>query len=508
MTPPDITSLTANERSFRSAILFDGALPMAKREERSSRLLQIVKRVTQLNSMHGSMSCPEPSQLGSMVYPLLAPALMEALHTSSFAEATRLVPGEADDFCASYAQDNPRSIIFTSDTDLLLYDYPSEVLVNFLKGGDTMPGPGLKVYSPSGICQQLQLKSLVQFAYAIHNDRWKSASENIREARNNQNTDSPLYLDFRKRYIDKVEAPPFFPHCDDSGSLHSSLQGLDARISEFVLQAMSIGHASTKELPLALTVFLPLFIEDPFRSSAWVNGREVRLLAYSLFAPSRVVVQEHARKAQGISAEELAIMSLEQRTLYATELLNTLSTSPIDLSLPSSRYWTLLAAQLALSITNPPHASLLVRVVSGRFDNTWAYVHLLATLQAVLYSLRLLKQCIAVSLALGNNPSGEGLPLDIVTQLKNALESLPSIANLFTVPGQSIKAPPEDVGLLDTLRNIYRRVGITDETCFEEPKSKKRRKREKREANARNKIRKDGPPATGSNIFAILESGG
>jgi hypothetical protein len=113
-----------------------------------------------------------------------------------------------------------------------------------------------------------------------------------------------------------------------------------------------------------------------------------------------------------------------------------------------------------------------------------------------------------VSLAFGNNFSSEGLPSDIRIKLKDALESLPSIADLFTVPGQSIKALSGDIGLIDTLKDIYARVGITDEKCFEEPKSKKKRKREKREANARNKIQKEEPKTIGSNIFAILESGG
>jgi hypothetical protein len=450
------------------------------------------------------MVCPLPSRLGSVVYPLLAPALMEALHTSHFAAATRLVPGEADDFCASYAQDNPRSIIFTSDTDLLLYNYPSEVLINFLKDGDLYPGPALKVYSPSNICQQLGLKSLVQLAYAIHNDRWKALTENVREARN-YDAESPLYLDFRKRYNDKVEVPPYPPNCAKLDVLDASLQRLDARISEFVLQALSIDHASTKEPPLALPVSLPIFVEDPFRSSTWNNGREIRLLAYSLLVPSRVSIQEHVRKAQGVSVEELFILSPEQRTSHAEGLVDVLSTSPIDRLLPPSRYWTLLAVQLSLGTVTPPHVSLLNRVVMGDFDNTWAYVHLLASVQAFLYSLRMLKQCITVWLAFDSDPTGEGLPSNIINKLKDALASLPSIADLYIVPGQTVKALPDDAELLDALKEIYARVGIADESYFQEPKSRKKRKRE---AEARNRIQNNIPKAPSTNIFAILESGG
>jgi hypothetical protein len=470
----------------------------------------MVRRVAQFNTMHGNIACPVPSQLGSVAYPFLAPALMEALRASEYAGATRIVPGEADDYCACYAQDNPRSIIFTGDTDLLLYDYPKDTLISFLKDGTNVPGPALKVYSPSQICQQLNLKSLVQLGYAIHNDRWRALKESVLDART-YDKESSLFLDFRKRYTDQVVTPPY---SSGRANLEAALQGLDARISEYVLQALCLGHPSLVEPPLALFFFLPLLFEDPLRSSAWISGRDIRLLAYSLVTPNRFIVQEHVRKAQGVSVEELSIPGQKQQIETARATKDAIAAPAINEDSASSRYWLLVALQLALRTISPPHIALASRVVLGEFDNTWAYVHLLANVQAVLYSLRILKQCIAVRLAFDSdsekthtNPLSPSLST-IISELSNALASFPTISKLFSVPGRSVRTPTEEPELQNTLKEIYARAGVADGKYFEEPKSKRSRKRQRREEKAGREAPKGASADTSRNIFAILDANG
>ncbi|KAF2271838.1 uncharacterized protein EI97DRAFT_453473 [Westerdykella ornata] len=461
-----------------SAILFDGALPPSKKEERASRLLQIVKRVTQLNVASGNTNCPI-QQLGSVAFPFLAPALREALLSSEFAGATRVVPGEADDWCASQAQQNPHSIIFTSDTDLLLYEYSEHALVQFFKDVDEK---GLKVYSPYKICQQLGLESLVQLAYATHKDRWQSLSESVHSARRYDAGSIP-YTEFNKRYIDRVEAPAYL---SADPRLHASLQKLDARVSEFVLQALSPGDSASQDPPLAIPVSLPLLIEDPFRASAWTQGQDIRLLAYSLLTRRRLVIQEHVRRAQGISVQELGIHPLDKVEIGVAALHRAVSTALEYRELPPIRYWTLIAVKLALASLKPPHISLLSRVVAGEFDSTWSFVHLQSCIQATLYSLRMLGQCIEVWLALVSTdhiapekkPSQE--LFDLINDLFRILTTLPPIAELFPVPGQQVPTFPEDANLVSTLKDIYAAAGITDELLFSEAKSKKQRKKEKR----------------------------
>ncbi|KAF2746559.1 hypothetical protein M011DRAFT_404468 [Sporormia fimetaria CBS 119925] len=484
-----------------SAILFDGALPPSKQDERSSRLLQMVKRVTQFHSMHANVGCPIPSQLGSVAYPFLAPSLREALSLSTFSHSVRVVPGEADDWCASHAQNHPRSIVFTSDTDLLLYDYPEDVLINFLKESDSGSAASLKVYSPSRICQQLDLKSLVQLAYAIQNDRWKTLANNVKDARLHH--DEKLFIDFRKRYRDEVSAPALISR---EPRLLSSLQPLDARVSEFVVQSLS---AATGEPSLTLPVFLPLLLEDPFRASAWTFGQNVRLVAYSLLAPARVTVQEHMRKAQAVSVQDVHLYGPENIISIAAGLSRKLGRSYGDGSFSPARRWMLCAVELALDTLKPPHISLLARVVTGTFDNTWAFVHLQACLHAMLYSLRMLKQCAAVWLALN-----EGISLAVtkdqiqtISDLHHKLETLPPLAELFTIPGQKLKERPEDAGLLGVLKHIYFSAGIADEELFQEAKSKKQRKREKRNARAQAKVEAPKEKPASSNVFSLLGPG-
>lgn len=461
----------------------------------------MVKRVTQQRAMHSTTACPIPSSLGPVVYPFLAPALREALQTTDYAQVTRVVPGEADDWCASHAQDNPRSIIFSGDTDLIVYDYPPEVLVNFFKDVDILTEQSLKVYSPHAICQQLNLKSLVHLAYAIHNDRWKSLASNAIDARNHD-LESSLYLAFSRRYIGKVQPPT-----ENHATLEASLQALDARVSEFVVEAIAIDSSKIEAPPLALPVFLPLLMEDPFQASAWNNGKDLRLLAYSLFTPGRVVIQEHIRKAQGVSVQEISIPTQDQAAIISAELMQTLQTSPADNHLSPARYWMLFSIQLALNSLKPPHISLVTRVAAGEFDNTWAFVHLQACIQATLYSLRMLKQCIAVWLALHSRDSAPNKSLvDTISRLDRALQSMPTIAELFTVPGQKFKSSPDDGSLADALKAIYVAARIEDKELFEEPKSKRQKKRDKRDKKRSTQVPKAVPEKSSWNVFDILGS--
>jgi hypothetical protein len=451
--------------------------------------------------MYSTTGCPIPTQLGSVLYPFLVPALMEALHTTCFSQLTRIVPGEADDWCAASARNQPRTIIFTGDTDLLLYDYQPETLVAFFKDVDLFPGSEFKVFSPTKICQQLKLTSLIHLAYTMHLDRWRPFTDNIREA-HKLDLDSSQFLEFSKRYTDRAQDPLYLSKHPD---LNDARQGLDVRVSEFVHQTLSVADNSPDNAPLVMSVFLPLLVEDPFQASAWKFGQESRLLAYSLLSPARIVVQEHLRKAQGISVQELAPLAPIQQVTQAIALLEVLTASPPDQQLSKAHKWPILALKLALQDLKPPHVSLTARVIAGGFDNTWAFVHLHACMQAVLYSLRMLKQCVTVWLALNRDNSTTKLH-ELVTSLNQQLKSFPAIADIFTMPGQAAKFDPDDGGFLDAVKAIYTIAGIKDQSLFEEPKSKRQRKRDKmRNKKAEVKSQQHTQPRLKSNTFAVLE---
>ncbi|KAH9871629.1 hypothetical protein J1614_005884 [Plenodomus biglobosus] len=451
-----------------SAIFFDGALPKLKQAERLSRLEQNNKRVLQLRTSYPTESCPIPRTLASILYAFLAPALREALAASSYAARTRIVPGEADDWCALYAKDVDRSLVFTSDTDLVLYDYPKETLIVFLHDVDL--SSGIRAYNPDQIREKLQLKSLVPFAYALCQNPQDTANLLVQNARS-VCLSSEGYVDFNRRYTpsDSTSADRRKPTSDSL-----KLQDLDVRISEYVDQALS-----SSANPL---VYLPLLVEDPGQASAWNMAHDVRKLGYSLLAPVGTVVHEYRRKSQCISAQEI-------QTFNGAEIISTTADMEQQISglalwaaskcIKPELLWLLFGLSLVLADLNtPPAIPLVLRVLNAEFDNTWAFVQLTARLQAALYSLRMLKQILGVKLAQQNKSDSElNGSLNII---KKHMALFPSIVDMFTVPGQMRKVLGEHDSIRAIVEEIYASVGAEVPS---EQVSNKKKKRQAREAD-------------------------
>ncbi|KAF2712065.1 hypothetical protein K504DRAFT_400504 [Pleomassaria siparia CBS 279.74] len=482
-----------------SAILFDGALPTSKQDERISRLQQNIKRVANFRANFPTTKCPIPTQLGSASYSFLAPSLMEALRNTPYAQVTRSVPGEADDWCASSANDTPHAIVFTSDTDLVLYKYPADGLVMFFKDANPWPKADIVAYSPTDICTRWKLKSLIPLAYSIIQGPWMSLSENVKDA-GKVDLESEAYLDFDRRYTTTAQSPSYVPNLPE---VHTVLQKLDVRVSEFVYQVL--------DTPFVPSVYLPFLLEDPNNASAWTFGEDIRLLAYSLIASNRVAVREYKRKAQSVNIQE--------HTLYLSEKVQTTVTEFSDnirawaqwtcsIVLPPRLKWPLFAASILLArLEQAPKLSLLLRVVDGDFDQTWEFVHLTARLHAVLYSLRLFKQCITLWLALNVGKAADGL-CNVITELGHALEGLPDIEHLILMPGQSVQEArlDDDTFLRQALINIYAAANV------EVPDEHLTKKQRKKERQARERIQKKSlqqagvkKPTANANVFNVFD---
>lgn len=478
-----------------SAILFDGALPDAKRAERLSRTQQNNRRVQQLRASYATTVCPIPTYLGSTSYAFLAPSLREALAKSSFASRTRVVPGEADDFCALFAKDTPRTILFTSDTDLLLFEYHPETLIVLFN--DAESPMSFKAYSPHEMAKKLQLKSLVPFAYAIQQRMSEAQDDLVRDARC-MNIDSDVYADFSRRYVAGVVAPPYL---SQHSGLVPAMQDLDVRTSEFIHQALLKS--------LSVSAYLPLLVEDPNQASAWNVAQDVRTLAYSLLAPPASSVQEFRRKAQSIVPKEISRYSSANIQVPAKDMESRIGASvrwaegePMDPSL----LWSLIALSLVLAELNtPPTIPVMMRVLNGEFDNTWAFLQLTARLHAALYSLRMLKQTVDVWLAI-NTQTQPGLR-NILSSLRKSMTSLPSIADTLMVPSQTRRVLAEHDVLRSLVEEIYTSVGVEVPS---EQVSNKKKKRQAREAERKKKKaeqRQQGMTKA-SNAFALLNDGG
>lgn len=121
------------------AIFFDGVLPSSKEPTRFERLNSSRKQLENFRNTTPSLIA-EPGKgrrftprlpfsfsgrqekLKALpALPFLVPAAIEALSESRYRSQTRVVPAEADVYCAKYASLHGGTI-FTSDSDLLVYD--------------------------------------------------------------------------------------------------------------------------------------------------------------------------------------------------------------------------------------------------------------------------------------------------------------------------------------------------------------------------------------------------
>jgi hypothetical protein len=377
------------------------------------------------------------------------------------------VPGEADDSCALCARVLPRSIIFTSDTDLLLFEYSAETLIVLFQ--DAESPVGLKAHSPYQIAKKLQLKSLLPLAYSIQERSSESMDDLVRDARA-LDEDSSLYLNFRRRYTAAIIPPVYV---ERNRGLRIPLQDLDVRISEFVHEAL-IGS-------LDLPVYLPLLVEDPNQASAWNMAQDVRTLAYSLIAPSTSRVREYRRKAQSISPQEISPYPTSNVHKSAKELEGQLGAvlqwaDAKEVSPPL--LWSLFALSLVLAELNtPPPLPLILRVLNGDFDKTWAFMQLTARVQAVMYSLRMLKQVTAIWLTV--SPQTEPGLHHSLSSLHSRMSSFPAISDILVVPGQARRLLADHERLRGLVEEIFASAGV--EVAVEQVSNKKK-KRQAREA--------------------------
>ena len=430
-----------------------------------------------------------PTYLGSILHAFLAPSLREALLDTPFASRTRIEPGEADDWCALHAKDHARSIIFTSDTDLLLYSYPAETRIVFFQDADVTAG--FKSYSPEGMRKRLQLHSLAQFAFAIIREPSHTSDDLLRDARN-LDLSSDTYLEFSGRYAGRTKVPSHF--AKDSG-LALPLQNLDVRVSEFVHQALDNSPA-----PL---VYLPLLVEDPNQSSAWSSGQDYRKLAYLILASKASTVHEYRRKAQGIFVQELPLHTSDVSTADMMAHISGVSKWAADKNVAPGLMWPLFALSIVLlDSKTTPSVPVVLHMLNGDFDNSWEFVHLTARLQAVLYSLRMLQQVIAVDQAI-HRPNTAGTD-DVTLRMAKQLASLPSIADTFTVPGQSRKLLAEHERLKNMVEEIYIASGVEIPTEHVSNKKKKKQSREAERKRKKQEQRQQARPQA-SNVYSMLE---
>jgi XPG domain containing len=241
-----------------------------------------------------------------------------------------------------------------------------------------------------------------------------------------------------------------------------------------------------------LHIYLPLLLEDPSRGSAWGYGSSIRKLAYTLLQHHMLCspalscrtsrrpmsIKEYQRRGTRIvglpvdiipdhtSGEaETQIQSLidsyqshkqecssppSSATVGMNDSLSAAASSPVsasNLAVPPSP-WKFLALSLVseqriLNAKAPPNNSWTERYLTPRdvpyTTTSWDDVHDQASLEAVLYSLRILKQIAGLVHVLPQATGNKGEQAGNLKVLVDALGGLGTIEEMMGVAAQKPK---------------------------------------------------------------------
>ncbi|KAI9836045.1 MAG: hypothetical protein M1819_001656 [Sarea resinae] len=348
------------------------------------------------------------------------------------------------------------------------------------------------LFRPAATAQSLGLPDLSYLAFCLKRDSTAGFRECIRKAKvaEQERKYGEGYQEFLKEYAIEADTPfPMSCPSTKGGTVSRLVQQLDPRISEFVLQlhpGLGYPPALTSSTPQSdenahdkidpakeINIYLPFLLDDPTRASAWEAGLPLRTLAYSLFlslSPSTAEtttdpasrLSETSRRGQNIATR--LIQSLDQNAISSASanLLSTLqhlsstlastspspppptrtTSSPQDLyrayALHATTAWYTQTSRpppsrtsLKALVTSPSSSSSSSSArTSTNTPKTWPDIHLDAQMQAVLYSLRLLRQLTTLLMAMSRAGYGNVAPTANLVALETRLRDLPDLSSL------------------------------------------------------------------------------
>ncbi|PYH92774.1 hypothetical protein BO71DRAFT_382875 [Aspergillus ellipticus CBS 707.79] len=460
-------------------ICFDGALPAQKRDIRLARLEKSRRRLEDLRSKPICMSRDsyqartiEPETVlrrrnlpakyshvpeNSFIVPVVFEDLKRrwcrknianmieniqgidnlAIKDIDWASITVMVPGEADVYCAYLARVTGSSIL-TNDSDLLLHDLGTIGSVVFLSSVEMeaydVSHPersrirALKL-CPALVAHRLGIANLRPLAYELKKSPHIGMDQLIQRLKTNKGSleDLPAYLQFAEEYqitlgLGEELANQSYPQC------------FDPRISELYSQYRVW---SEQRLTKSLHMYLVILNEDHTRQCAWTKGQLYRNIAYSALNISHPVntrhafVNEYVRRGGRIINNQISLGDKEWILTEIRSLLGLLNLiyDIFGTQMASPVYWTMFALYVIYdgqANTTPSTAHLTKFLDVGYMSETpdWADIHLLAQIQSVLYSLRILQQLLGFS----------GLTEGPVIQTRAVLDNLPPLYMLVRAP--------------------------------------------------------------------------
>ncbi|KAJ5335439.1 hypothetical protein N7452_007842 [Penicillium brevicompactum] len=422
-------------------ICFDGALPIPKRKVRLARIEKSRHRLTlarrnlplPATSRYRDVLSTEPGQVwchrglprgrrGLAENPFMVSAVCEDLqHRWSrdaiqkeinpditclgeseypWADITVMMPGEADVECARVSKLTGCAVL-TDDSDLLLHDLGSSGAVLFL---DSVHSPtrvwdpiepqiqGLRI-CPHDLSRRLGITDIRRFGFELTKDPHLRFADAIRRSKTDSTETSSGYYDFLREYQHSTD--------QELSCRSKQLPPMDPRVSELYWQyAVPNTYCSDD----SLHVYLGILNEDPGRRCAWEQGRAYRRLGYSAlnlsFKSQFKTISEFVRRggrivADQIELDETSIASdmdlLRQRLKQVQEIFGSGGES----------FWFFFALYEIYETSNTvPSGEQLESFLSSGYlkgGTDWADIHLLAQIQAILYSLRMLQQLLHVA---------------------------------------------------------------------------------------------------------------
>lgn len=349
----------------------------------------------------------------------LVPAVLDSLRSpgSGYSHITRLVPGEADPFCADAIRRDGGTLL-TADSDMLLYDLGPEGNIVFLDDLEmesaTWEPKGISalVYNQRAILEKSAMGSdqqaILDFAFQLQMDPILPVSYYLSQPRTQHSTapHADQYHTFTSQYL------------GDAGLSDRNLDGcmdfLDPRISELVLYATG-GVAMDKLAPDAEpspqspAFYLPLLLDNWTLASAWCPSVSIRKLAYSLcYLGERrkgtrptAVVEYRRTLTEESKGHEVELYQKSEIAGAIRDLAGYMKAFSRDIVLGFRKsQWVALCLGLHIyHAAEEGEKSLTIRIwrraakSKWRLDpHDWEVIHLCAQIQASLYSLRILQQ--------------------------------------------------------------------------------------------------------------------
>ena len=351
---------------------------------------------------------------------------------SVYANRTYVVPGESDGYCAAHVRQHG-GYVLTSDSDLVVYDLGRDGAVARLDGIRTSHCARCrepcvranKMLRPSEIADRLGLPHFQRLAYEAKKDPKVTVDDALRRM---QQPMENISVEAYGRFRDTYSSFQNLTYLIRSSWVRD---WLDPRVSEFVIQV-----ETTAEEPFC-SYLLPL-LDDPSKSSAWECCLDMRIFSYSVKVRehvnqrSQIRVLEYDRREENATPVEIKLMDGEacdafadamNKRIQAISLLHRVGPAATLLC------WRTLAMEQTLPPYNQERRNFTPRQAPEQAADrakddsvrSWDNIHVHAQLQAVLYSLRQMRQILGKL----QRPSPP------VWALTGHLRSLPSLETLI-----------------------------------------------------------------------------